>query len=124
MALEVLVGCVNSLLPPALTGTQVLSGEAQQNDDRSKTRGGGGSASLTRVSTFTSRFIAEMEAPDSLSKGDSSNSQSRHSTTSTYSGMSDDLQGLLIPGRNVVLRFESMSAAELKVGLLSCYNPN
>ena len=123
MALEIIVGCVNSLLPPALAGNEVLSGEVQQDDDRSKARAGGASASLTRASTFTSRFIAETEAPDSLSKGGSSNSQSRDSTTSTYSGISDDLQGLLNPGRNVVLRFESMSAAELKVGLLFWYNP-
>ena len=36
------------------------------------------------------------------------------SLSSSTSGISDDLQGLLLPGRTVILRFESMSAAELK----------
>lgn len=34
--------------------------------------------------------------------------------SSSTSGTSDDLQGLLLPGRTVILRFESMSASELK----------
>ena len=42
------------------------------------------------------------------------NGRSVQSLSSSTSGISDDLQGLLLPGRTVILRFESMSAAELK----------
>ena len=69
-------------------------------------------AVLTRESTFTSRAVTGQpeERPDRL--------RGNHAPQSGPSGapdMSDDLQGLLTPGRNVILRFESMSAAELKV---------
>jgi len=58
------------------------------------------------------------KASNPSGKQSSHNFQGRHSLHSASSstpGMSDDLQGLLIPGRNVILRFESMPAAELKV---------
>ena len=47
--------------------------------------------------------------PDRVDTG-----RSVQSLSSSTSGISDDLQGLLLPGRTVILRFESMSAAELK----------
>ena len=67
-------------------------------------------AVLTRESTFMSRAVTGQERPD--------RPRGVHAAQSGPSGapdMSDDLQGLLTPGRNVILRFESMSAAELKV---------
>ncbi len=75
--------------------------------DRSKETS---AAVLTRDSTFTSSVVTGKERPDRL--------RGCHAPQSGLSGapeMSDDLQGLLTPGRNVILRFESMSAAELKV---------
>lgn len=71
---------------------------------------GSSDAILTRESTFMSRVVTEEEKPDRLRGG-----HARQDTPSSTSQMSDDLQGLLVPGRNVILRFESMSAAELKV---------
>ena len=67
-------------------------------------------ATLTRESIYTSRVVTEKETPDRL-RGN----HAMQSTSSCTSEMADDLHGLLIPGRNVILRFESMSAAELKV---------
>ncbi len=117
MALEILVGCVESLLPTSIKEVQLLSRGVQQDDDCLDERSYGASPILRRASTFTSRVVRENESSEGLAKGDSTYSQSRDSTASACSGISDDLQGLLIPGRNVVLRFESMSAAELKVRL-------
>ena len=115
MALEILVGCVESLLPTSVKGVQLLSRGVKEDDDCLDERSDGASPVLRRASTFTSRIVREHEPSQGLAKGDST---SRDSTASTCSGISDDLQGLLIPGRNVVLRFESMSAAELKVSSL------
>ena len=124
MALEILVGCVNSLLPTTITGNALPSRGFQQDNDCCDDGARGATASLRRMSTFTSRLVAEAEASQGHAKGGSTYSQSRDSTASSCSGISDDLQGLLIPGRNVVLRFESMSAAELKVSSLILAHPD
>ena len=65
---------------------------------------------LNRESTYTCRVVTGKESPDGLRGG-----HAQQSASSSTSDMSDDLHGLLIPGKNVILRFESMSAAELKV---------
>lgn len=116
MALEILVGCAGSVLPTSIKGVQLLSRGVQQDEDCLDEPSDGTSPVLRRANTFTSRIVREDEPSQGPAKGDST---SRDSTGSTCSGISDDLQGLLIPGRNVVLRFESMSAAELKVSSLS-----
>ena len=118
MALEVLSDCVASLIPTSIRVDQAVSGGTQQDDGSLEARPVSASARLCRSSTFSSRVVAARKPKEGLSQVASSDSQSRDSTASTYSGISDDLQGLLIPGRNVVLRFESMSAAELKVSRL------
>lgn len=123
MALEIVVGCVHSLLPTTITGNELLSRGVQQDNDCCNDGAGSATASLRRTSTFTSRVVTENVPLQGHSKGGSIYSQSRDSTASSYSGISDDLQGLLIPGRNVVLRFESMSAAELKVSSLILVHP-
>ena len=79
------------------------------------TSSGVSAATLTEESTFPSRSVAEGKEPDRLMGGHAS-----QSTSSSPSEMSDDLHGLLVPGRNVILRFESMSAAELKVRRFLC----
>lgn len=68
-------------------------------------------ATLTSKGTPSSRLVTRGEEPGRLEDGHLS-----QSTSSSPSDLSDDLHGLLVPGRNVILRFESMSAAELKVG--------
>ena len=84
---------------------------SKQQDEDSNKHTKQSPANFTRRCTFTSRIVAKNEEH---AQNDSS-SQSTDSSVSTVSGISDDLQGLLIPGRNVILRFESMSATELKV---------
>ena len=86
---------------------------SKQQDEDSNKHMGQSPARFTRIGTFTSRIVAKNE--ERAQDDSSSCSQSRDSSDSTVSGISDDLQGLLIPGRNVILRFESMSATELKV---------
>ena len=74
---------------------------------------------FNKASTFSSSTLTGQQSSNSFQ-----GRHSLHSASSSTSGMSDDLQGLLIPGRNVILRFESMPAAELKVmSLKSGHDP-
>jgi len=86
---------------------------SKQQDEDSNKHMKQSPAVFTRRGTFTSRIIAKDE--EHVQNDSSSCSQSTASSVSSVSGISDDLQGLLIPGRNVILRFESMTATELKV---------